>query len=97
MSSVASGGNGCAVGGVYSSIHLCPSATAARCVQRWSGMNELDHKRSPFGCVASVVETKNSTPLVSGSRKSEGVRSSSLDPAKNDALEMEEEWGVTYG
>lgn len=60
-------------------------------------MNELDHKRSPFGCVASVVETKNSMPLVNGSRKSEGVRSSSLDPAKNDALEMEEEWGVTYG
>jgi len=38
-------------------------------------MNELDHSRSPLGCEASVVETKNSMPRVSGSRKMMGVRS----------------------
>lgn len=33
-----------------------------------------------MGCDVSVVETKNSTPRVSGSRKMIGVRSSSVVP-----------------
>ena len=57
-----------------------PSATHARCTHLCSGMKELDQRRSPLGCDVSVVETKNSTPRVSGSRKMIGVRSSSVVP-----------------
>ena len=62
------------------SRRLLPSATAARCVHRWSARYELDQMRSPDLSDLSVVDTKNSTPRVLGSRKILGVRSPSTPP-----------------